>query len=239
VLERRLNGANEVILPFNEIKVSLLGAPGAVFNLVRLKSGSPYEDKLPPGLKARFVAARTAIGDQAKDYKTGNGIAAGLLLVAHYRDHAHLTAADPAKTIGRLAKAHKIKVQQKAYGFGSLSGAVLRTKAAAQQACLEDALDEVEAGPGSAQRAWAGWADGDVRTALSAERGFEKCLAAVEGGRVFDARIKADQAKAIARALQTPGHAIAVVPLRTLLAQGGVLDRLRTDGYTVMTPGEE
>ena len=44
---------------------------------------------------------------------------------------------------------------------------------------------------------------------------------------------------AIAGALKTPGHAIVLVPLRPLLAQGGVLDRLRSQGLTVKTPGEE
>jgi len=29
------------------------------------------------------------------------------------------------------------------------------------------------------------------------------------------------------------------VPLRPLLAQGGVLDQLRAKGFTVTTPGEE
>ena len=238
-LERRLAGANEVILPFNSLKVGVLGAPGAAFNLMRLRSHEPYEDRLPPGLKARFVAARTAFGHPAKDYRTNNGIAAGLLLVSHYRDHARLTAADPAKTIGRLAQARKIRVEQKAYSFGPLSGGIIRASAAAQRACLEDALDEIDGGAAAAQAAGAGWADGDVRAALGAERGFEKCLAAAPGGLAFDARIKADQAAAIAKALKTPGHAVAVVPLRTLLAQGGVLDQLRTQGYVVTTPGEE
>src|SRR5690606_15802790 len=86
-LERRLEGANAVILPFNEIKVNALGVPGAAFNLLRLRSSTPYEEKLPPDLKARFIAARTAMGKEAGDYRTGNGVAAGLLLVSNYRDH--------------------------------------------------------------------------------------------------------------------------------------------------------
>ena len=44
---------------------------------------------------------------------------------------------------------------------------------------------------------------------------------------------------AIEKALKIPGHAIAVVPLRPLLSQGGVLDRLRADGFDVKTPGED
>ena len=43
----------------------------------------------------------------------------------------------------------------------------------------------------------------------------------------------------IEQALKKPGHAIAVVPLRPLLAQGGVLDQLRAKGFTVTTPGQE
>ena len=238
-LERRLNGANLVILPFTELKVGVLGAPGALISLMRLRWNKPYEEALPPDLRSRFVAARTRLGRPAKDYKTNNGIAAGLLLVSHYRDFAHLSAADPAKTIRRMAQARKIKVEQKAYSFGPLIGGLVRASGAAQRACLEDALDEVEGGAEAARRAGAGWAQGDVRAALSAERGFEKCLAAAPGGSAFDARIKADQAAAIVRALKTPGHAVAVVPLRPLLAQGGVLDRLRAQGFDVMTPGDD
>jgi hypothetical protein len=80
---------------------------------------------------------------------------------------------------------------------------------------------------------------GDVRGALAGERSYERCLNAAPGALAFDARAKADQAAAIAKALQKPGHAIAVVPLRTLLSQGGVLDRLRGQGFEVKTPGEE
>jgi hypothetical protein len=61
----------------------------------------------------------------------------------------------------------------------------------------------------------------------------------VPGAQAFDAKVKADQVAAIEQALRKPGHAIAVVPLRPLLAQGGVLDQLRAKGFTVTTPGEE
>ncbi len=51
------------------------------------------------------------------------------------------------------------------------------------------------------------------------------------GGRTYDERTKADTAAAIAGALKTPGHAIVLVPLRPLLAQNGVLERLRAQGF--------
>ena len=78
-----------------------------------------------------------------------------------------------------------------------------------------------------------------MRAALDNERTYERCLAVITGGRSYDERTKADEAAAIANALKTPGHAIALVPLRPLLAQNGVLDRLIAQGFTVKTPGEE
>lgn len=236
VLERRLAGANRVILPFNTLSVNLLSAPGALIGLMRLKSRTPFEETLSPDLKRRFVAARTAAGQAAKRYGTRNGLAAGLLLVGDSREAMKLTSAEPAKTIKRLAKARRLKIEEKTYDAAPLLGAVVRTPPAAARACLGDALAEAEAGPGGMRRAAQGWADGDVRVALSAERGFETCLAVAPGALAFDARFKADQAAAIARALKVPGHAVAVVQLRPLLAQGGVLDRLRSQGYRIATP---
>ncbi|MDP3634899.1 TraB/GumN family protein [Phenylobacterium sp.] len=239
VLTRRLQGANRVILPFNQVSVGLFSAPGAAINLLRLRSKTPYEETLPAALKARFVAVRTGSGKPPERYATKNGLAAGLILVDDYRQASQLTAADPAKTVRRLAKGRRIRVEEKSYDAGGLLGQVVRTPAAAQQACLEDALDEAEAGPAAARRAAEAWAQGDVRGALTAERGFEKCLASAPGALALDRRFKADQAAAIARALKTPGHAVAVVPLRPLLAQGGVLDQLQSQGFEVKTPGED
>ena len=78
-----------------------------------------------------------------------------------------------------------------------------------------------------------------MRAALDNERTYERCLAVISGGRTYDERTKADTAAAIAGALKVPGHAIVLVSLRPLLAQNGVLERLRAQGFTVKTPGEE
>ncbi|MDZ4318079.1 MAG: hypothetical protein U1A07_04450, partial [Phenylobacterium sp.] len=67
VLERRLEGANLVILPFNNASVNLLTAPGAVVSLVRLRSSASFEETLEGPLKARFVAARTRAGQEADE----------------------------------------------------------------------------------------------------------------------------------------------------------------------------
>jgi uncharacterized protein YbaP (TraB family) len=239
IFERRLAGATVVILPFQDLKVTVTGAFGAAFNFLRLRGGGPFEATLDPAAKARFVAARSGLGQPADHYATRNPLAAGLRLATDYRERTSLTTSDPTKLIKLLAGGAKVPVVQRSYDLGPLMGAILRTPQAAGRACFDEVLAQVEAGPGVTLAAARAWADGDVRGALANERTYERCIALVPGAQTFDARVKADQVADIEKALKTPGHAIAVVPLRPLLAQGGVLDQLRSKGFTVNTPGEE
>lgn len=237
VLERRLRGASQIVLPFNEIKIGIADVPGSLLGLAGIRTGD-MESELSPPIRARFVAARTALGKEKKQYAKWKPFVAALMLVGHFRDSEKITAADPGKTIRRMAEARGVKVVVKSYSAGPLIRSAARISPAGGQACMSDALTEVEAGAARVRIAGEGWAAGDVRTALSQERGFERCLAAVPGAEAFNARFKADQAAAIARALKTPGHAVAVVQLRPLLAQDGVLARLRAQGFKVLDPGQ-
>ncbi|WP_374574070.1 TraB/GumN family protein [Phenylobacterium sp.] len=236
VFDRRLAGASEVILPFQDVRVTLKGALGATVNILRLRSGTDFEKTLDPATRARFAAARERLGEPANRYKTKNALAAGLLLASDYREHENLTTSDPTKLIKLLAQRSKVPIKQRSYDLGPLMGQVLKTPRAAADACLDEVLAQTEAGPSGTLAAARAWAAGDVRGALSSERSYERCLAQVPGARAFDDKIKADQAAAIIQALKTPGHAIAVVQLRPLLSQGGVLDRLRAKGFTIETP---
>lgn len=237
-LDRRLQGASVVILPFQTVKVKFAGALGAGINMMRLKSSTAFEDTLDPQTRARFIAAREKIGQPASRYKTKNALAAGLLLAGDYRDKSGLTNADTAKVVKVYAERDKVPVTQRSYDVAPLLGAVLRTPQQAGRACLEAVLEQVEAGPGITIQAARAWAGGDTPGALENERTYERCVNMVPGAQAFDARTKSDQVAAIEKALQKPGHSIAVVHLRPLLAQGGVLDQLRSKGYQVKTPGE-
>jgi uncharacterized protein YbaP (TraB family) len=239
LFERRLAGANVVILPFQDIKVTVTGAFGAAFNFMRLRGGGPFEATLDGAARARFVAARTRLGQPADHYKTRNPLAAGLMLATDYRETTGLTTSDPTKLIKLLAARAKVPTSQRSYDISPLMGAIVRTPQAAGLACFDEVLAQAEAGPGATHAAAKAWAAGDVRGALANERTYERCIALVPGAQSFDARTKADQVAQIEQALKKPGHAIAVVPLRPLLAQGGVLDQLRAKGFAVTTPGEE
>ena len=239
IFERRLEGANQVILPFVNVRAKLSGSLGTAFNLMRLRSGGPFEQRLDPATRARFVAVRTRLGQDAKHYNTTNPLAAGVQLAIDYRDRSQLTNMDPAKLVRLLAERRGVPVVEKSYDLGPQLGGILRTPASTGRVCFDEVLAQAEAGPGVTLAAARAWAVGDVVGALENERTYERCLAVISGGRTYDERTKADTAAAIAKALQKPGHAIALVPLRPLLAQGGVLDRLRGQGFTVKTPGED
>jgi uncharacterized protein YbaP (TraB family) len=239
IFDRRLAGASGVILPVQDVHVTFGGAFGAAFNYMRLRSGGPFEATLDAPTRARFVAARTALGQPAKHYPTRNPLAAGLILDADYHDKFGLTTADPTKLIKLLAQRARVPVIQRSYDIGPLMGAMLKTPESAGRGCFNEVLQLVESGPGGTQAAARAWAAGDVRGALANERTYERCIALVPGAVSFDSRMKADFVADLQKALARPGHAIAVIPLRTLLAQGGVLDQLRAKGFKVTTPGEE
>jgi hypothetical protein len=238
IFENRLKGANAVILPFTNIRAKGVGALGAGVNLLRLRSGGPFEARLDPVTRARFVAVRERLGQPAKRYPTSNALAAGVQLAADYRERSQLTTTDPAKLVELLARQAGVPVVEKTYDIGPLLGAIIRTPPQTGRLCFEEVLAQAEAGSGVTLAAARAWAVADVSGALANERTYERCLVAVPGGRAFDERMKADTAAAIGEALRRPGHAIALVPLRPLLAENGVLDRLRGQGLTVLTPGE-
>ena len=236
---RRLRGANVVILPARGLRVRLAGSPAAAISYLRLKSSTPYEERLPATTKARFVAARERVGQPAKHYGTNHPLAAALILINDYREKNQLTDQDPNKLIRLLAQQNRVPVQARTYDLGPLLSQVVKVPRSSAGVCLEEVLAEVEAGPGRTLAASRAWAEGNVLGALSAERTYERCLSVAPGAAAFDARVKADLAAQIQTALQKPGHAIAVVQLRPLLSQGGVLDRLQKAGVSVKPPGAE
>lgn len=239
IFERRLQGANVVVLPFVNVRAKVSGSIATVINLLRIRSGGPFEERLDPATRARFVAVRMRLGQDAKHYATSNPLAAGIQLAIDYRDRSSLTNSDPAKLVRYLAQQRRVRLIEKSYDLGPQLGGILRTSPSAGRICFDEVLAQAETGPGVTQAAARAWAVGDVRGALDNERTYERCLATIRGGRSYDERTKEDTASAIVSALKTPGHAIVLVSLRPLLAQNGVLERLRAQGFSVKTPGEE
>jgi hypothetical protein len=235
---QRLRGARELIAP----PVVTAGL-GDIFPLLsarkHFRSRGPMEASLPVDLRARFLTQRVNLNHDPHAYSGWTPLVAGLLMVSDFRKQSGLRDREPATTIIRLAGAEGVRVVPAGkYRAVPLVRAAEADLAITGPACLADALDEVEAGSARVKTAAAGWAHGDVGAALSGQRGYEKCLASLPEGADLASRAMADTTTAIAAALAIPGHAVAVVNLRTLLAQGGVLQRLQARGFKIAKPDE-
>ena len=237
-MRRHLDGANSLIGP---PKVTAgLGDVFALINIRRhFRSRTPMEDSLPPALRARFLADRPILTKDPKAYSNWTPLAAGLLMVADFRKQARLDRSEPQATVDRLARERNVKiVPAGVYKALPVLRAAESGLATSGPACMADALDEIEAGAGQARTAAEGWARGNVGAALLAQRGYEKCVNSLPEGADVITRSMNDSTTTIAQALTKPGHSVAVVNLRTLLAQGGVLQRLKAQGFKVVTPDQ-
>ena len=238
VAARRVKGASEVILP--PTVSAGAGDTIAVLQILgSLHTRTPMEDSLPPALKARFEADRSRLLDNSGAYSHWLPAVAGLQIVADWRRKNALDAAEPAKTVRRLATAAGVKtIPAGTYKAVPLFRALASQAGAVGPPCLSDALDEVEAGSGPVRAAAEGWARGDVHAALAEQRGYEKCANSFPDGANITRLAMRDTTGAIAEALAKPGHAVAVVNLRALLASGGVLQQLQARGFKIARPDD-
>jgi TraB/PrgY/gumN family len=238
-LDRRLLHASRVILP-PAARFGVFDLFGALALNGKLH-GKPFESSLPPDLAQRYAAAAAVLRQSPDHYDRWKPAVAGLVMVADFRKQAGLDAGQPLNAIKSAAARHHLKAAPAVTYPGIPLARMLASELTGpvNLACLSDAMQEIEAGAGRATTAAQAWAVGDVAGALAAERGYERCLAALPNGADLIRQGEADQASAIAQALKAPGVEVAVVELRPLLAEGGVLDRLRAQGYAVRTPGAE
>lgn len=241
VLQRRLKGANRLITPpVYQAGANVFAAPKLLLDLRgATKSRTPLSEILPAALAVRLERATRRAGKRADAFQRTSAWFAGVQLADQYRKHVGLDSAEPLRTLRQAARTAGVKSQPAFVVQERASRVVSALKTASPemgQACVEAAVEEVEAGDAVVRQAAAAWAAGDVRVALGAPRSSDICFAALPDGGTNKRAALGRQADAIAAALKEPGHAVAVLSLRSVLADDGVLDRLRTRGFTVQTP---
>ena len=234
LLQRRLTGAGALIVPV-DYRAGLGDIPAIMRMISRLKSHTPMEQGLPAPLAARFAAARTKLGKPASRYSGWVPIVAGQLLVNDFHDGAKTTTKEPQAAIRGLAGRQHVPIRPaaKVRAMGVLDPITKNLTTETNQACLAEALDEVDAGAGAVDSAAAAWARGDVPGVLAGPRGFATCLLLLQGGAALWRQTMGEYADAVAAALQKPGRSVAVFPIRALVAQDGVLERLKARGFEV------
>jgi uncharacterized protein YbaP (TraB family) len=242
VLRRRLDGANVLIIGQQpEVRIlSLLGLiPGRGKEFVMDKS---MRDTLPPDLRARLEKQLKARGKPATEYDKFKPALAGFV-IANSRggDGVSITVGKSTDRFRDLAKSEAVAVHPRVkklddYDLIGMVKSLANAPQPLQELCLDAGLKQAENGLATVREAAEQWAEGQVREVVSAERGYQRCLASTPWiARQFKDG-QDDAVGAITSALKKPGKAVAVIELRSLLTQDGVLDRLRGKGFTVVAP---
>jgi len=207
-----------------------------------LPRGQSLEDGLPADLRARFVAARDAVGGDAGDYRTDIPIRAAMRLQQDLRKKADLSFGEPRSTIERLAARKRIP-NAPVTRFAAMDAVreVLKLTAPQQRTCLAQAVEDVNWALGHADKAARAWAVGDIKTVKAhySEWRLGTCImAAVQKFSDIDGRNIAEYVSAIDAALNRPGKTIVVIGIGPLLRKGGVLERLQALGIAMEHPAE-
>ena len=162
---------------------------------------------------------------------------AGIILSSSFQRSLNMDFGQPERTITRDAF---LRVHAERVGRSDVLDVIKTFSAmppAMAQTCLEDALRQVEAGRERMLEAARGWTTGDLRVAVSAERGLDNCIERDPKVAAESARNMTEVTSAILEALNKPGKSVAVVDLRPLLTKGGIIERLMAQpGVKVITP---
>jgi hypothetical protein len=241
VLRRRLDGANVLIIgqqPEMRILSLLALIPGRGKPFLTDK---PMRESLPPDLRARLEARLKARGKPLGEYDEMKPALAGFIIANDREGGVSITPKGLVSHIRDLAKDKDLKAPPRVkklddYDLIGMVKSLGEAPQPLQELCLDAGLKQAENGLASVRETAEQWAEGRVREVVSADRGYQRCLASTPWiARQFKDG-QDDAVAAITSALKKPGKAVAVVELRSLLTEGGVLDRLRAKGFTVTAP---
>lgn len=239
VLERRLDGAFAVVTgPIWQAGVTDLPA---LLKLRKTMKDDGGWARREPELAARTQRAWTALNPKDPDgWKDWKPAMIAMQLGGKAVKQAGLQGGEPARSVQDLARKRRVKARPAAVhkAMPMLKSLVREHSETAGLTCLAETLDAIDAGVGPRRAAAQAWSQGRVKAALAAPRDAERCELLMPG--VADARRQSvdDEVEALAGLLKTPGHAVALYSMRGLVAEGGVLEKLRARGITVRTPGD-
>jgi len=195
---------------------------------------------MPAPLRTRFVAAYRRFDRDADRYEDWLGGVAALRLEGDYYTFANFTPNGPEKTIRSLASTAGVTARATAtYPAMDVIKDVPKMTAAAHLACLNWALEDIDAFSAHAAAAAQAWARGDVAgmKAHYSETRLDACLAQNAAYTRLRETANRDMTNAILTVLNRPGVTLAVMPMGFFLRKGGVLERLQAAGVSVTGPG--
>ncbi|ADG12104.1 TraB/GumN family protein [Caulobacter segnis] len=239
VLERRLDGAFALLTP-PVWQAGLTDIPAMLRLRNSLKDDGDWAAR-SPALAARTQRAWTAVDPKNADgWRRWKPLLVALQLNGKANAQAKLQTSQPDKDIAELARKKRVKARPAAThkAMPMLKSVVREHGEAAGLVCLSETLDATEVGAAPIRAAAQAWSQGRVKDALAGPRSAERCELLLPGVADLKRQLVDDEVEGLTNLLKTPGHAVAYFPLRALVAENGVLDKLRSRGITVRTPGE-
>lgn len=236
-VERALTGAN-VLLTRPRATVDLFTAIGILTHL-NLPRGRTLDQDLPADLEARFAHARALAGRPASRYARLKPIWAAWRVIADYYGAAGLSYTEPQDTLVRLAARRHTPVRPIAsYGAKPVVRNFETMGDVQAQACLADAISDIEHDARHSAAEARAWAMGDLQKVREhyAEPAFRLCLEQSPSFVALRDKSVGDTVAAVNAALARPGKSVAIFPLGDLLRDGGALQRLRDQGATITEP---
>ena len=241
LFERRLKEATAFLPPpLASVSVNV-GALQGLSLMAHMAPGMGWtngdvEKAMPRDLATRFAADRAALGYPVSRYATPAPVFAAFKLQRDYLEKAGLTeeigaalAAEARKAKVRVEKPLRVAAPSLKFEDISLERPQLRD-------CFSAMLSQVETDPELYRAAAKGWAAGRLQDALSAPRDpFSLCENRMYSG-AFSRKMFAAEVDDLAKRLEKPGVTIAVLGVRTLLAEDGIIAGLRAKGYVVTGP---
>lgn len=237
-----MQGASGVLLPPKGSIGVVEGLWFYMWHMDRLEEpdGVQMESTLGEPLRGRFAAARGRAHQDADRYAKYLPAVAALMLEGDYLKAIDFSNREPQRAIEALASRAGIRTRAVAtYPAMDVVNDVPKMSAAAQRACVEYALEDIDALAAHGVAAAQAWTVADMPgiKANYSETKLDACLAQNNAYFAMRERAIRDEVAAITAALAKPGKTIAVIPMGFFLRKGAVLDRLEAAGLTVSGPG--
>lgn len=233
--------------------------PGAMQLKFNPKNGA-LKDQVPPELYARWVVLRdkyiddTNTNNEEPAVERWRPLFAALELYRSAIDKSGLSSANPVMPRVRTGAAtHKVKITDVVLvpkiddPRGALSE--FNSSRLADADCFEKTVARIETELTAMRSRANAWARGNIEALRNLPAADQRaaCEAAVtnaafvktRGLEKLPAQLEAIWMTAAEKALATNKVTLAVLPITTLLARNGYIDKLRAKGYVVTEPGDD
>lgn len=192
-----------------------------------------WSEQLPVDLRARVALTSAEIGFDS-DHYWPPVFGTVVNLRSDFRRKHRLTL-DVQKQMTDMARRANTPVTAPPQPPVFLEEAHLRLADPQIMACVLAMLDEVETDPAVFRTAADDWAHGRAMAHLASPRGaLPVCMNRLMPGN--SVREIEERTAAIVTALTTPGKTVAAAPIRQLVAEGGIIERLKARGLAVSDP---